>query len=90
MQHGIGYNIVNIVNQLSFAYQGIALELRVFVLLPTKSTKAADFICTLEEKQEVWHEMMITLTHRYYNPAQRSLPFLYRLFFLSQSEVFSC
>ncbi len=60
MRHGIGCNIVDIANQLSFAYRGLAPELRVFVSLPTESMKAADFICTLEEKQEVWHEMMTT------------------------------
>ncbi len=70
MRHGIGCNIVNIVNQLSFAYRSLAPELRVFVTPPTESTKASDFIRALEEKQEVWHEMMTTpaTPHRYYNP----------------------
>ncbi len=58
MQHRIGYNIVNIANQLFFAYRGLASELWVFVSPPTESMKAIDFIRTLEEKQEVWHEMM--------------------------------
>lgn len=53
MRHGIGCNIIDVANQLSFAYRGIAPELRVFVSPPTESTKAADFIRTLEEKQEV-------------------------------------
>lgn len=53
MQYGIGRNIVNIANQLSFAYWGQALELWVFVLPLTKSTKVADLICMLKEKQEV-------------------------------------
>ncbi len=58
MRHGIGCNIVNVANQLSFAYRGLAPELQVFVLPFTKLTKAADFICTLEKKPEVWHEIM--------------------------------
>lgn len=62
MRHGIGCNIVNVANQLSFAYCGIALELRIFVLPPTKSTKAVDFIRALQKKQEVWHEMMTVPT----------------------------
>ena len=53
MRHGIGCNIVDVANQLFFAYRGIALKLRVFVSPPTESTKVADFICTLEEKQKV-------------------------------------
>ena len=75
----------------SFAYQGIAPELRVFVSPPTESTKAADFICALEEKQEVWYEMMTTPAtfHRYYNLARRPSPSPYRLLLPSQSELFS-
>ena len=53
MRHGIGCNIVNVANQLSFAYRCLVSELRVFISPPTESTKAADFICALEEKQEV-------------------------------------
>lgn len=60
MQYSIECNIINIANQLSFAYRGIAPELQIFVSPPTDSKKAADFICTLEEKQEVWHKMMTT------------------------------
>ena len=90
MRHGIGCNIVNVANQLFFAYQGLARELRVFVLPPTKSTKAADFIRTLKKKQEIWHKMMTapSASQRYYSPAQR--PFPYRLHLPSQSKSFSC
>ena len=88
MRHGIGCNIVDVANQLSFAYRGLAPELRVFVSPPTESTKAADFICTLEEKQEVWHEMMTTAgPQRYYNPIRRPSP--YRPPLPSQAEIFS-
>ena len=90
MRYDIKYNIVDIANQLSFAYQSLASELQVFISPPTKSTKVADFICTLEEKQEVWHEMMTTSAgpQRYYNPAQRPSP--YKSPLPSQSEAFSC
>lgn len=53
MRHAIGSNIVDIANQLFFAYWSLAPELWVFVSPPTKSTKAADFICIFKEKQEV-------------------------------------
>ena len=89
MRYGIGCNIVDVANQLSFAYRSLAPELRVFVSPPTESTKAADFIRALEEKQEVWHEMMTTPAgpQRYYNSARRSSPFRQPL--PSQSEAFS-
>ena len=90
MRHGIRCNIVDITNQLCFAYQGIAPKLRVFVSPPTESTKAADFICALKEKKKVWHKMMIAppKPQRYYNPAQRLSP--YRLPLPDQSEAISC
>lgn len=71
MRHGIGYNIIDIANQLYFAYQSLASEVQVFVSPPIESTKVADFIRALEEKQEVWHEMITTSTGplQYYNPA---------------------
>ena len=89
MQHGIGWNIVNVVNQLRFAYRGLAPKLWVFVLPPTKLTKAVDFNHALEEKQEVWHEMMTTQaeSQRFDNLAQRSSP--YKPPLPSQSKVFS-
>lgn len=62
MRHEIGCNIVDVFNQLSFAYRGLAPELRVFVSLPTKSMKASNFIRTLEKKQEVWYNIVSTQT----------------------------
>lgn len=69
MRHGIGCNIIDMANQLSFAYRSLAPELQVFVMPLTESTKAFDFIHALKEKQKVWHEMMTspTTSHRYYN-----------------------
>ena len=89
IRYNIGCNIVDIVNQLSFAYRGLAPELRVFVSPPTELTKAADFIYVLEEKQEVWHEIMTTPAglEWYHTLAQRPSP--YRLPLPSQSEAFS-
>ena len=93
MRHGIGCNIVDVANQLSFAYRSIAPELRVFVSPPTESIRAADFIRALKEKQEVWHKMMSVpaVLSRYHNsfcrasffsssPSRPPLP--------SQSETF--
>lgn len=68
MRYGIEYNIVDIANQLFLAYQGLAPEYQMFVSRSTESTKAANFICALEEKQEVWHEMTLAGL-KYYNPA---------------------
>ena len=89
MQHGIGCNIVDVANQLSFAYRDLASELRVFVSPPTESTKAADLIHALEKKKEVWHEMMTAPAgpQQYYNSGQRFSS--YRPPLPSQSEVFS-
>ena len=53
IQYSIECNIIDVANQLFFAYQGLVQELRVFVLPPIKLTKAANFICTLKKKQEV-------------------------------------
>ncbi len=91
MRHGIGCNIVDVANQLSFAYRGLAPELRVFVTPPTEATRAFDFIRALEEKQEVWHEMMTApaAPPRYYNPARRPSPSSYRPPLPSQPEAFS-
>lgn len=79
MRHGIRCNLVDIANQLFFAYRSLALELRVFVMSLTEVTKAFDVIRALKEKEEVWHEMMTTPTTspRYYNLAQRLSPSFY-------------
>lgn len=42
--HGLGCNIVDISNQLSFAKRGLATELRVFITPLTDTSKATDFI----------------------------------------------
>lgn len=93
LQHSIGYNIVNIVNQQSFVYRSLASELNVFVSLVIKSTKASDFIRTLEKKQEVWYKMLImpvTSGRHYKNFCQPSLfgPLFAKPSFPSQSDTF--
>lgn len=50
MRHGIGCNIVDVANQLFFAYRDIAPELRIFISPPIESTRAADFIHAFKEK----------------------------------------
>lgn len=60
MRYGIECNIIDIANQLFFAYQRIAPKVRVFMTPPIKTIKVLDFICALEEKQEVWYKMMAT------------------------------
>ncbi len=64
--HGIGYNIVDADNQLSFVYRGLAPELRLFISPPTNTTKVSNFIQALEEKQGTWYDMLISrpLTQR--------------------------
>lgn len=52
IQHGIGCNIVDIANQLSFAYQNMAPELKIFLPPFDYIIKANNFICLMEEKQE--------------------------------------
>ena len=77
MRHEIGCNIVDVTNQLFFAYRGIAPELRVFISPLTEATRASDFIHALEEKQEVWYEMMTApiVLGRYYESFCRLSPF---------------
>lgn len=90
MRQSLRCNIVDITNQLFFAYQELALELRVFVSSPTKSTKASNFIQPLEEKQKIWYKMMTVSSapQRYYSPAQK--PSAYKLSLPNQSEFFTC
>lgn len=50
VRYQISCNIVNIANKLFFAYQGIALKLKVYVSPPAKTTKTLEFIFALKEK----------------------------------------
>lgn len=49
----MSWNIVDIVNQLFFAYFCIVAKLKVFVLSLIKAIKTTNFIHTLKEKQEI-------------------------------------
>ena len=44
MQHTIGINILDVLNQLFFTYKGLVPELQVFIISSTKAIKALDFI----------------------------------------------
>lgn len=48
--HKLGCNIIDVANQLSFAYKGLAPNFRVFITPSIDTTKATDFIQALEEK----------------------------------------
>lgn len=88
MQHDIEYNIINVANQLFFAYQKLALKLRVFILSLIKSIKMVDFLRVFEKKKEIWHKMMtaLTISQQYYNLVYR--PLLFRFFLLSHFKAF--
>ncbi len=94
IRYGTGCNITEVANQLSFSYRGLFPELRVFVEPLTQSTRAVDFIRTLEEKQEVWYEMMTdSASHRPYTQSRATYTpsrFSFRPLLLSQSEAFFC
>ena len=57
VRHAKSANIEPILNQLTFAHQGIAAELRVFVDPPSPSTTIAGFIQALELKKDAWFEL---------------------------------
>lgn len=73
MYHVTGCNILNILNQLFFIYQRHMLELFVFIISFSKSTKASDFITTLEEKKDCWVDMLLRLS-LWYNFQLQSRP----------------
>lgn len=57
IRYEISCNIVDIINQLSFTYRGVAPELKIFIPPPTQITKVSDFIYLMEEKREAWFDM---------------------------------
>ena len=57
IRHAKAADIDSVKNQLIFAYQGIAAELRAFVDPPGVTTTVAQFIQTLELKKDTWFEM---------------------------------
>lgn len=95
MRHGIGCNIIDVINQFFLAYRGLAPELIVFVLPQTKSNKADDFIYILKKKQDVRYRMMTIsiILNQYHNNFCHPSPFSSsssRPPFSSQSEAFFC
>lgn len=83
MRYGISCNILNITNQLFFAYQKLVFEPMVFISSSTKFTKTANFIHALKKKPEVWHKMMtiLAMLQHYYNLGYKLL--LFKPFFLN-------
>lgn len=49
----IGYNAIDITNQILFAWHGIAIELKVSVTVLIELIRVANVICMLEKKEEV-------------------------------------
>lgn len=71
IRYGIGYNIVNISNQLSFAYQDLAYNTRIFIFTSTTMTKASNFIKSIEEKQKTGNNILVSyLVFRYFLSVQ--------------------
>ena len=54
LQHARSANIDSVENQLTFAYQNIATELRAFIDPPTSTITVSHFIQTLEMKKDTW------------------------------------
>lgn len=50
MQYATIANILNVPNQLSFAYKSLTPELRFFIIPLVESTKTLEFILQLDEK----------------------------------------
>ena len=57
MRHAKAADIDSLLNQLTFAHQGIAAELRVFIDPPSSSTTVASFIQSLEMRKDAWFEL---------------------------------
>ena len=57
IRHAKSANIDAVVNQLTFAHQGIAAELRVFIDPPSPTTTVASFILSLEMRKDAWFEL---------------------------------
>lgn len=51
IQYGISCNIINVANQLFFAYQGIAPKLGLYVFISMETMKTSNFIYALCKKK---------------------------------------
>lgn len=72
--HGKEADIKAIYNQLTFAYKDIAIELRVFVNLPTLTSTILDFIQTLEVKKPTWFTLHTQVSTAIANQSQPTQP----------------
>ena len=68
IRHAKSANIDNVENQLTFAYQGIAADLRAFVDPPSTTTSVSSFIQILELKKNTWFEMSRPFHQRLLQP----------------------
>ena len=57
IRHAKSANIETVLNQLTFAHQGLSPELRVFIDPPTATTTVASFIQALEMKKDAWFDL---------------------------------
>lgn len=74
LRHAKNANIDSVENQLSFAYRGIAVELRAMIDSPSHRTTVADFIDHLDAKKDVWFDIHRALARTHQNqqrPQQR-------------------
>ena len=57
IRHARAANIDGVLNQLTFAHEGLAPELRVFVDPPSETTSVSNFIKSLDLKKSAWFEL---------------------------------
>lgn len=80
MRYAISCNILDVSNKFSFAYRGLAPELRIFIVPSSKLTKASDFIAALKKKKDCWIDMPFQPLPQYNSQLQpRFQAFLSRL-----------
>ena len=78
IRHARAANIEGVLNQLTFAHEGIAAELRVFIDPPSQTTSVSQFIRTLDLKKTAWYELHTRIYDNHskhaQHPDQRSRP----------------
>ena len=71
IRHAKSANINNVENQLTFAYQGIAADLRAFVDPPSATMSMSSFIQILKLKKNTWFEMSRPFNQRLQSQQQQ-------------------
>ena len=72
IRHARAANIEGVLNQLTFAHEGIAAELRVFIDPPSETTSVSQFIRTLDLKKTAWYELHIRVHDNHSRQAHQS------------------